>query len=350
MDLADRFVENPLIRPADIRPSRPDFEVLCVLNPGVFRHEGRVGLVLRVAERPRPETGWLAVPILDEAAEGGVRVERFRLDDPQLDCRDPRIFAYGGHTFLTTLSHLRLAWSDDGRRFAIDETPTLTGHGPLETFGIDDARVACIEGRYYLTHSVGSPCGVGVGMRSTTDWRAFEHHGMIIAPDNKDVALFEERVGGVWWCLHRPSNVHIPGNHIWLAQSPDLHHWGRHHCLALARPGLWDGARVGACASPIPTDDGWLVIYHGATTDFRYCLGAMLLDRDDPRRILARLDETIMEPTAAYERRGFMPNVIFNNGHLAEGETITLYYGACDETVCGATLSREAVLAALRGA
>lgn len=341
----ERFAANPLITPEQVTPSQPGWEILGVFNPGVFRHEHRLGLVLRVAERPPQEAGWLSVPVMDPAAEGGMRVLRWRLDDPLLDARDPRIVSYDGDTYLTSISHLRLAWSTDGVTFAIDTLPAVTGQGPQETFGCDDARVARINGTWYLTYSVASPMGVAVGMSSTRDWRSFTHHGNPLCPDNKDCALFEERLAGHYWCLHRPSNVHIPGNHIWLASSPDLHHWGHHLCLAMTRPGMWDAARIGGCGSPIRTERGWLVIYHGANAANRYCLGAMLLDLHDPRRVIKRLEQPIMVPETDDERHGFMPDVIFNNGHDLQGDTLTLYYGACDERICGARVSLSALLA-----
>jgi predicted GH43/DUF377 family glycosyl hydrolase len=265
-----------------------------------------------------------------------------------LDARDPRIVHYGDQTYLTSISHLRLAWSHDGESFTIEPRPALTGRGALQTFGIDDARVAQVAGRFYLTYSVASAFGVGVGMSSTRDWQQFENHGMPFCPDNKDCALFEERIAGQYWCLHRPSNVHIPGNHLWLAASPDLHHWGEHHCLVMTRPDGWDSVRIGACGSPIKTAAGWLVIYHGAGASNRYCLGALLLDLNDPRRVLARLAQPIMVPEAAYECEGFMPNVVFNNGHLVQGDELVLYYGACDEKICGARLSINAILEQLQ--
>ena len=167
---------------------------------------------------------------------------------------------------------------------------------------------------------------------------------MIIPPHNKDCALFEETIGGKYMALHRPSSPELGGNYIWLAESPDLEHWGRHHCIAHTRPGLWDSARIGAGAAPIRTDRGWLVIYHGADKNHRYCLGAMLLDLKNPSRVLARGQEPIMEPVAEYEKTGFFGNVVFTNGHLVDGDTVTLYYGASDTVICGAKVSIKGIL------
>jgi predicted GH43/DUF377 family glycosyl hydrolase len=346
-DLAQRFSENPILRPADVVPSREGLVIECLLNPGVFRYQGRTGLLLRVAERPVQSEAWISTPIIDPNEPSGMAVMQVRKDDPDLHFLDSRLFQYQGKTYLTTLSHLRLAWSDDRVHFQVEPKPTLLGLGDLESFGIEDARVSEIDGTYYLTYSAVSPSGVGVGMISTQDWKNFERHGMIIPPSNKDCALFPDKINNEYACLHRPSGVMIGGNFIWVSRSPDLLHWGQHHCIAWSRPGTWDSVRVGAGAEPILTEQGWLEIYHGANADHRYCLGALLLDHDHPEKVLARSIEPIMEPLAPYEQVGFFGNVIFTNGHLLDGDTITMYYGASDEVICGATLSVQAILESL---
>ena len=157
-----------------------------------------------------------------------------------------------------------------------------------------------------------------------------------------------EPVGGKYYCLHRPSSPQLGGNYIWLAESTDLKHWGNHVCLARTRPEMWDSARVGAGAAPIRTEDGWLEIYHGADQKNRYCLGALLLDLNNPAKVLARSLKPVMEPLADYEQNGFFGNVIFTNGHAVDDDQITLYYGASDSVICGARLSIAEILASLR--
>ena len=347
-DLAQRFAENPILSPAHVAPSRPDFTVACLLNPGAFVYQGRVGLLIRVAERPPQEAGWISTPILNPDSPGGIEILRFRTSDPKLNSSDPRLFTYAGQTYLTTLSHLRLAWSTDGIHFTPEPAPALIGRGPLESFGIEDARVTQIGERYHLTYTAASALGVAVGMSTTTDWKHFENQGIIFPPHNKDCAIFPEKIDGFYWALHRPTGVDIGGNYMWLARSPDLIHWGNHTCLATTREGQWDEQRLGAGAAPIRTPQGWLEIYHGANHQSRYCLGALLLDIDDPTRILARSRTPLMEPTAPYEQKGFFGNVVFSNGQIVKGDNITLYYGASDSVVCGATLSIAAILAHLK--
>ncbi len=345
-DLAQRFAENPILRPQDIRPSVEGMEVTCLLNPGVFRFEGKTWLLVRVAERPAQVPCKTSFPIL--SPEGRLEVLEFDSSDPRLDLSDPRVISFDGHDYLTTLSHLRLLSSDDGIHFK-EPVPTrvLMGTGELETYGIEDCRVANIDQTYYLTYTQVSANGVGVGLRSTRNWHHFVHEGMIFPPHNKDCALFEERIGGSYYTLHRPSSPELGGNYIWMAESPDLVHWGRHRCLAHSREGYWDSARVGAGAAPIRTANGWIEIYHGATKQNRYCLGALLLDLEEPWRVLARSEAPIMEPLAPYEQEGFFGQVIFTNGHLVDGDSLTIYYGAADSVICAARLSIRSILASL---
>ena len=340
-DIAKRFTQNPLLKPKDLAPSHQGLTVECILNPGVFEFQGKTWLLIRVAERPVQKPGLVSFPIMDN---GNVKILEFSMDDPALDTSDPRTVTYDGKGYLTTLSHLRLASSDNGMDFKVHNHKNIFGLGDLEDFGIEDCRVAHMNGTYYLTYTAVSDSGYGVGMISTKDWSTYHRHGMIIPGPNKDCALFNEQINGTYRCLHRPSMTIVGGNDIWLAQSPDLEHWGHHQCIARTRPGMWDSVRIGAGASPIKTDQGWLEIYHGADEDNRYCLGALLLDLEDPSRVIARSDEPIMAPEAAYEKTGFFGNVVFTNGHIVDGDSITLYYGASDEFICAARLSITDIL------
>jgi predicted GH43/DUF377 family glycosyl hydrolase len=345
-DLARRFEANPLVRPGDLRPIQSGWRIECLLNPGVFRFADRIWLLVRVAERPPDRPGFITVAALNES--GIPTTTEFGLKDPKLDFSDPRVLSYDGSDYLTTLSHFRLLSSRDGIHFSEDPAyPPLLGDGRFETFGVEDCRVTQITDDYYLTYTAASPNGIAVAMRSTTDWKTFQTHGLILPPHNKDCALFDRRIHGRYFALHRPSSPDIGGNYIWLGESPDLIHWGNHVCLTRTRPGMWDSARVGAGASPIRTPRGWLVIYHGADGQSRYCLGAILLDLDDPTRVLARTSEPIMEPVEDYETAGFFGNVVFSNGHLVDGDEVTIYYGASDSVVCGARFSIASILEAL---
>ena len=346
-DISSRFPENPLLRPADLPASHEGLEIACLLNPGAFRYAGKVWLVVRVAERPPQQDGTISFPVLK--TDGSTEIISLPTDDPTLDLSDPRVINYRGEDYLTTLSHLRLLCSDDGRRFYEPPGyPRLVGQGPYETFGIEDCRVSQIGSDYYLTFTSVSPNGVAVGMRTTTDWKQFHAQGLIFPPHNKDCALFESRINDNYYAFHRPSSVDIGGNYIWLASSPDGVHWGGHTILARTRKGHWDSARVGAGAAPIRTEAGWLAIYHGADSNHRYCLGALLLDLEDPSIVIGRTEHPIMEPTAPYEVSGFFGHVVFTNGHVVDGDQLTIYYGAADEYVCGAHFSIREILSFIR--
>ncbi|MDR2675518.1 MAG: glycoside hydrolase family 130 protein [Opitutaceae bacterium] len=341
-----RFPDNPILRPSDIRPSREDMEIACVLNPGAFQYNGRTGLLLRVAERPVQEAGLISTPVIDPSKKGGLDILSFPDDECEW-IEEARTFSHRGRSYLTTLSHLRLAWSDGRSNFTVDETPALLGHGPLECFGIEDCRVTQIGDTYHLHYTAVSNDGFGVGAVETSDWKNFQRHGVIIPPPNKDFALFPEKIGDYYYALHRPTYDGVGGPRIWIARSPDLLHWGGHQCVARPRPGAWDGKKLGAGASPIRTELGWLEIYHGVSHAGQYSLGLLLLDPNDPGKVLARSRHPIMRPSEPYELTGFVGNVVFTNGHIVNGDTATLYYGASDEYICGATLSLNALLATL---
>jgi predicted GH43/DUF377 family glycosyl hydrolase len=346
-DIAKRFPENPLLSPSDILPSHKDLQIACILNPGVFRFDGKIWMIIRVAERPEQNNDVISFPILTQT---GVEVVEISKNDPELDCTDARVINYKSVDYLTTLSHLRLVCSHDGVKFYEPEDYSLLiGQGVLESFGIEDCRVAYIEGVYCLTYTAVSPNGVGVGLRTTVDWKDFQSHGMILPPHNKDCAIFEEKINGLFYALHRPSSVAIGGNFIWIASSPDGIHWGDHQCILKTRKGFWDSARVGAGASPIKTAKGWLSIYHGANENHQYCLGAFLMDLENPSKVIARTEKPIMVPTEEYELSGFFGNVVFTNGHIlnTDGDTVIIYYGASDEFVCGAEFSIKEIFSLL---
>ncbi|WP_199120529.1 glycoside hydrolase family 130 protein [Pedobacter sp. ASV28] len=344
--ISNRFPENPLLSPKDLMPSREGLEITCLLNPGVFTFDGKIWLIVRVAERPLQRMGILSFPILKET---GIDIIEIKSNDPELIAVDPRVINYKGADYLTTLSHLRLLCSEDGIHFYEPEGYSfLQGEGKDEAFGIEDCRVSLMDGTYYLTFTAVSADGVGVGLRTTKDWKNFQRHGMIIPPHNKDCAIFEERIKGKFYALHRPSSVELGGNYIWLAESPDGIHWGNHKCILKTRKDQWDSKRVGAGAAPIKTSKGWLEIYHGANSTHYYCLGAFLMDLNEPSKVLAQTDEPIMRPQEDYELRGFFGHVVFTNGHLINGDELTIYYGAADEFVCAAKFSIQEILSQLK--
>ena len=176
MDIAKRFPENPILRPSDLRPGIDGMEIVCLLNPGVFRLGGRTGLLLRVAERPRQEEGRISFPIYNDRDE--IEVLSFDKDDSRLDASDPRVIKYNGQNYLTTLSYLRPVFSDDGVHFYEDaDYRPIYGKGPLESFGREDCRVATMDDGYFLTFTEVSPVAVGVGLIATRDFKTLDRKG-----------------------------------------------------------------------------------------------------------------------------------------------------------------------------
>lgn len=347
MDIARRFNKNPLLRPSDLKSAMEGMEITGLFNPGVFRIYGKTWLILRVAERPKQAEGKISFPVYN--VEGKIEILLFDKDDPDLDISDPRVIAYKGQNYLTTLSYLRFVCSEDDVHFWEDpDFPPIFGQGEQESFGIEDCRVATMEDGFYLTYTMVSPVAVGVGLMITHDFKTFERKGMIFPPHNKDCTLFEEKINGKYYALHRPSSPELGGNYIWIAESPDRMHWGNHKCIAITRKNSWDSARVGAGGPPVKTPEGWLEIYHGANDSHRYCLGALLLDLYDPSKVLARSIAPIMEPGAPYEKTGFFENVVFTNGHYVENDIMKIFYGAGDEVIGGAGFSITEILNSLK--
>lgn len=345
-DIAKRFAQNPLLGPKDLKASNSDLVIVSLLNPGVFRFNNKIWLLVRVAENVKPKEGMISLPRLNLNHE--IEIIEVSIDDSELIAEDARVVNYKGADYLTTISHLRLLSSINGIDFSEELAyPPIFGDGVLESFGIEDCRVSKIDELYYLTYTAVSANGVGVGLKTTKDWKQFEDKGMILPPHNKDCAIFEEKINGKFYALHRPSSIEIGGNYIWIAESLDAVHWGNHKCILKTRDGFWDSARVGAGAAPIKTAAGWLAIYHGADENHKYGLGALLMDLNDPSKVVGRTEQAIMLPTEDYELNGFFGRVVFTNGHIVEGDKLTIYYGAADEFVCGATFSIQEILASI---
>ena len=170
----------------------------------------------------------------------------------------------------------------------IDDFPTIAPANDYETFGIEDARITLIDGTYYISYVSVCPLGITTSLASTKDFNSFERHGIIFCPENKDVVLFPQQISGKYYALHRPVSPLFEKNDIWIAESPDLYCWGIHRYLMGPRTNHWDEKKVGASAVPFKINQGWLEIYHGADRNNRYCLGAVLLDKDQPGKINAR--------------------------------------------------------------
>lgn len=339
-----RLSDQPIIKTSDVRPAVEDFDVLGAFNPATCLVNNEVIMLLRVAEAPQAKPGYIAVPLLEEQA--GVPTLTVRHFPEPSQPYDPRVITLDGKVYLTSLSHLRLARSTDGIHFTIDDQPFLFPARMDESFGIEDARITFLDGKYWITYTAVSEHGPGVGLAVTTDFKSVERVGMILPPPNKDVALFPQRINDKYYLLHRPMVSDIGKPSVWLSESFDGVHWGNHKFLFGGR-GLvdaryeWEGGKIGAGPEPLLTDEGWLVCYHGADPTHAYSLALALLDKDDPSIVLDRSHEPLLMPELPWEKEGFFPNVVFSNGWVRWPDgRIWVYYGAADSGVGVAELVR----------
>jgi predicted GH43/DUF377 family glycosyl hydrolase len=274
---------------------------------------------------------------------------------------NPGVAQLAGETLLlarvedrTGISHLDVARSANGLTdWVIDHDrrmlPELDSHA--EEFGIEDARITQVGEEYFIAYTGYSSHGPLVCLATTHDFRSYERRGVLMPPEDKDAALFTRQFDGRWGLLHRPvSATPRHAAHIWLSWSPDLRHWGDHTILLRAREGAWwDAHKIGLCAPPLETPQGWLLLYHGVHTTAAgsiYRLGLALLDARHPERVLARSSEWLFGPDAPYERIGDVDQVVFSCGWqlLDDEDTIRMYYGAADTSICVATASVSGLL------
>lgn len=347
-----RLSTHLLLRPEDVPPSRDDWEVIGTFNPGAVRHGDEIMLLVRVAERPRERRdGWTALPRWSNSED--MVVDWLR--DEELEFVDPRVVRRlsDGLLRLTFVSHLRIATSRDGKSIERIGPPAMVPQTLDEEFGVEDPRITPLDGRYYITYVAVSRHGASTALASTTDFRSFQRHGIIFCPENKDVVLFPERIGGKYIALHRPNAAtRFSAPEMWVAYSPDLLHWGDHRFLHGGRR-AWETGRIGGGTPPIDVSEGWLEIYHGNLRPTSpgevgaYFGAAMLLAMDDPARILRTGRQTILTPTEEFEREGFVANVVFPTAIVENGDRLQVFYGASDKYSAMAELDRGDVMATL---
>ncbi len=338
------WTKSRLLGPADVPASSDEFRVLGAFNPGAIRVGRQVVLLVRVAELPRElEPGFVLLPRY--SPRGRLEVDRYDADEIVPTDRRVATCRRTGAARLTSVSHLRIVWLNDkgGVESPIDRLgPAILPQGEWEEFGIEDPRITRLDDQFYITYVAVSRHGAATALMSTADFASFERHGIIFPPENKDVALLPERVGGDYIALHRPvGRMPFSPPEMWIARSRDLIHWGDHRPLYSGRA-AWEAGRVGAGAPPVRTPRGWLELYHGNRRPTApgeigaYCAGAMLLDLDDPARITHVAPRPVLEPTEPYETQGFVPQVAFPGGVVEADGHITVYYGAADESTAAA--------------
>jgi predicted GH43/DUF377 family glycosyl hydrolase len=258
----------------------------------------------------------------------------------------------GGRYVMLFRSHLRngrsiigLAESRDGLRFTVRPEPFITPAkgGPFaeyEAFGVEDPRICPMEGRYLITYSAYSRHGVRVALAETTDFEHLERIALITQADYRNVVIFPEKIGGRYAQLDRPHTEISPWS-IWISYSPDLVHWGDSKVVIKPMTYHWDEMKVGPGAPPIKTEMGWLNIFHGVfkTMDGAvYRLGVALHDLADPSRVLGVADDWVLQPEDPWEISGYVHNVVFCCGAVAEDDgTVKIYWGGADTVMCVGT-------------
>ncbi|KAA3661323.1 MAG: glycosidase [Chloroflexi bacterium] len=223
------------------------------------------------------------------------------------------------------------AVSKDGLHFNRLEKPILINDVDQELRGPEDPRITAMDGLFYMMYT-------GYGGRFDGDYRiclatsnnliSWQRHGVMLDEPNKDAALFPEKINGRYAMLHRRAPD------IWVAFSDDLKQWTDHQVLMQVDPDSeWEAQKIGAAGPPIKTEDGWVLIYHGVSSNGRYSLGIALLDLNDPTKILHRQTNPILEPELEWEIKGYVPNVVFSCGQAVIDDILFVYYGGADTVI-----------------
>ena len=218
---------------------------------------------------------------------------------------------------------------------------------PSQRNGIEDARFVCFEDgdgtrRYYATFTAFDGKVVVPELVETSDFLRFRFITLNgPAAQNKGMALFPRKINGLYAMLSRQDN-----ENIYLMLSDNVHFWNERQLLV--KPLFsWELVQLGNCGSPIETDAGWLVLSHGVGPMRKYCIGAFLLDRDDPGKVIGRLHEPLLKPNEN-EREGYVPNVVYSCGALVHEGTLIIPYGLADQATGFATVPLDEVLGAMQ--
>ncbi len=257
-----------------------------------------------------------------------------------------------GEKYLNYVGH---AISQNGIDFKRDDTYVL---GPIENSqeqrGCEDPRITKIDNTYYMLYTgYGGryPGDFKICMVSSRDLIKWNRHGVLLDESNKDAALFPERFNEEYVLLHRrPPN-------IWVSFSKDLVNWDRHKVLAeVDQSSEWENFKIGIAGPPFKTEKGYVLIYHGVSKEEtvfgerggykQYALGIMLLDKDDPTKIIYRQKEPILIPELSWEKEdGYVPNVVFSCGQIIMGNELYVYYAGADKALGVASCSMDEIMA-----
>jgi len=217
---------------------------------------------------------------------------------------------------------------------------------PSQRNGIEDARFVSFQGDdgaplYYATFTAFNGKVVVPELVETSDFLHFRFRTLNgPAAENKGMAIFPRKIGGLYAMLSRQDN-----ENIYLMFSENIHFWNERQVLL--KPAFpWELVQLGNCGSPIETDAGWLVLSHGVGAMRRYCIGAFLLDHDDPSKVIGRLREPLLQPNED-EREGYVPNVVYTCGAILHNGCLVIPYGLADHATGFATVPLAEILAAM---
>jgi len=260
-------------------------------------------------------------------------------------------------------TNIGLAFSDDGVAWKVEPKPCFEMKSD-EVSRAYDPRLTVIDGRVVMCFAVDTKHGVRGGIAVTEDFEKFEVKHLT-APDNRNMVLFPEKIGGHYVRLERPFPVYSRGGKdrfdIWMSRSPDLSFWGQTDLVLGVEDVPYSNDKIGPAAPPIRTKKGWLTTFHAVDRDDaargkngweakwtkRYTGGIMLLDLTDPSKVIGMSKEPLLFPEAPYEvSGGYRDHVIFPGGMVAEPDgEVKIYYGAGDAVECLATAHVDELLA-----
>jgi predicted GH43/DUF377 family glycosyl hydrolase len=317
------------------------FEAAALFNPSIVRHPDQSGA---------PEGGCRFVLSLRAVGEGHVSSLTFRAGTIARDGAvtvDP----IARLASIPAIGH-RVSGPDGDEvtvEFRTDEDISERVIFPVtesQSNGIEDARFVEFDdnGRrvYYATYTAYSGRAIRSELIETADFATFRMLPLAgTASRNKGMALFPRRINGQYAMIARQDN-----ENLYLLYSDDLLTWNGGQ--AMLKPQFpWEFVQIGNCGSPIELDEGWLLLTHGVGAVRRYAIGAVLLDKADPSKVLARSHEPLVRP-APTEREGYVPNVVYTCGAMKHGNRIILPYAVSDTFSNFATIRIDALLDAMR--
>ncbi|MFH1023053.1 MAG: glycoside hydrolase family 130 protein [Planctomycetota bacterium] len=217
---------------------------------------------------------------------------------------------------------------------------------PTQINGIEDARFVQFQNEdgsktYFATYTAFDGKLIFPQLLETSDFLHFKFITLNgTAVQNKGMALFSRKINGQYAMLSRQDNENIS-----IMFSDNVHFW--YSSQVVLKPKYpWEFVQLGNCGSPIETEDGWLVLSHGVGPVRKYCVGAFLLDRQDPTKVIGRLREPLLKPSQT-EREGYVPNVVYTCGTLLHQGHLIIPYAMSDQATSFATVSLREVLAAM---